>query len=63
MQGLNFTNFNFRHCIMSSVDFTGATLNYALMDSSTMDRVKLVLAKMNYTQLAKSEFLQSYLHG
>ncbi|MGB3079521.1 MAG: pentapeptide repeat-containing protein [Saprospiraceae bacterium] len=56
LQGLNFTNFNFRHCIMSSVDFTGATLNYALMDSSTMDRVKLVLAKMNYTQLAKVSF-------
>jgi uncharacterized protein YjbI with pentapeptide repeats len=56
LQGMNFSNFDFRQCVMTGADFTGATLNYAYMDSSTMDQVKLVNAKLNFTQMTGVSF-------
>jgi len=56
LQGMNFANFDFRHCIMTGTDLTNATLNYAWMDSSFMDQVKLVSAKLNYTQMTGVSF-------
>jgi len=51
LQGLNFSSFDFTHSTMTGVDFTNAILNYAKMDSSIMDQVKLINAKLVHSHL------------
>lgn len=51
LKGAILTHFDFRHCRMTGVDFTGANLDYALMDSSTMDQVTFIEGSANHAMM------------
>ena len=61
LKGINLTNFDLSHCKMTGVDLSDAILNYAIFDSSVMDQVQLVKAKLQYASFVKVAFYDSLI--